>query len=60
VFEKYFILAGNIYEAKLNELVFYNLKAVKLHVAYIGEQNVTQDRTQDVGMKDKVNNKPWY
>ena len=39
---------------------FYNLKPVKIHVAYIVKQNVTQDRTVDNGTKDKFNNKLRY
>jgi len=38
----------------------YNLKPVKLHVASIEEQNVTQDRTFIKGKKDKFNNKLRY
>jgi len=32
---KYSLLAGSIYEFKLNDFVFYNLKPVKLYVAFI-------------------------
>jgi len=52
--------AGSIYISKLNDVVFYNLKPVKLHVACITEQNVTQDETLDKGTKDKFNNKLRY
>ena len=52
--------AGSIYKSKLNDFVFYNLKPVKLHVACIAEQKVTQDETLDKGTKDKFNNKLWY
>lgn len=44
---RYSVIAGNIYKAKLNEFVFYNLKPVKLQVAYIAEKNVSEDRTWD-------------
>ena len=40
--------------------MFYNLKPVKLHVACIAEQNVTQDRTMDKETKAKFNNKLRY
>ena len=46
-FGRFSLLAGSIYKSKLNDFVFYNLKPVKLHVACIAEQNVTQDRTLD-------------
>jgi len=52
--------AGSIYKSKLNDFVFYNLKPVKLHVACITEQNVTQDETLDKGTKDKFNSKLRY
>jgi hypothetical protein len=54
------VLAGSIYKSKLNDFVFYNLKPVKLTVACIAEQNVTQDRTLYKGTKDKLNNKLRY
>jgi hypothetical protein len=57
---RYSLLAGSIYKSKLNEFVFYNLKPVKLHVACITEQNLTQDRTFDKGTKDKFNKKLRY
>jgi len=57
---RYSLLGGSIYKSKLNDFVFYSLKPVKLHVAYIEEQNVTQDRTFDKGTKDKFNNKRRY
>jgi hypothetical protein len=47
VLGRYSVIAGNIYKAKLNEFVFYNLKPVKLQVAYIAEKNVSEDRTWD-------------
>ena len=56
----YSVLAGSIYKSKLNDFVFYTLKPVKLHVASIAEQNVTQYRTLDKGTKDKFNNKLRY
>jgi len=49
ILERYSLLAGSIYKAKLNEFVFYNLKPVKLHMTCIAEQNVTQDRPLDKG-----------
>jgi hypothetical protein len=60
MFGRYSLLAGSIYKSKLNYFVFYNLKPVKLHVACITEQYVTQDRTLDKGTKDKFNNKLRY
>ena len=54
---RYSVLAGSIYKSKLNDLVFYNTKHVKLHVACSAEQNVTQDRTLEKGTMDKFNNK---
>jgi len=57
---RYSVLAGNIYKSKLNNLVFYNLKPVELHMACIAEQNVTQDRAMDKGTKDKFYNKRRY
>jgi len=57
---RYSLLAGRIYKSKLNDFVFYNLKPVKLHVACIAEQNVTQDRTLDKGTKDKLKDKLRY
>jgi len=56
---RYSLLAESIYKSKLNDFVF-NLKPVKLHVACIAEQNVTQNRTLDKGTKDKFNNKLRY
>jgi hypothetical protein len=53
-------LAGSIYKSKLDDFVFYNLKPVKLHVACIAEKNVLQDRTLDIGTRDKFKNKPRY
>jgi hypothetical protein len=53
-------MLGSIYKSKLNDFVFYNLKLVKLHVACITEQNVTQHRTLDKGTKDKFNNELRY
>ena len=40
---RYSVFAGSIHKSKLNDLVFYNTKHVKLHVACSAEQNVTQD-----------------
>jgi hypothetical protein len=40
--------------------LFYNLKRVKLHVACIAEQVVTQDRTLVKGTKVHFNNKLRY
>jgi hypothetical protein len=60
MFGRYSLLAGSIYKSKLNDLVLYNLKPVKLHMACIAEQNVTQDRKFDKGTKDKFNNKLRY
>jgi hypothetical protein len=60
VLGRYCLPAGSIYKAKLNDFVFCNLNPVKLHVAYIAEQNVTQDGTWDRGTKDKFNIKPRY
>ena len=57
---RYSLLAGRIYKSKLNDFVFYNLKPMKLHVACIAEQNVTQDRTLDKGTKDKLKDKLRY
>ena len=57
---RYSVLAGSIYKSKLNDLVFYNLKPVELHVACIAKQNVTQDRAMDKGIKNKFNNKRRY
>jgi len=50
---KYSLFTGSIYESKLYDFVFYNLKRVKFQVACIAEQNVTQDRTLDKGTTDK-------
>jgi hypothetical protein len=60
VLGRYSLLAGSIYKSKPDDFVFYNLKPIKLHVACIAEQNVTQDRTLDKGTKDKFNNKLRY
>ena len=38
MFGRYSVLAGSIYKLKLNDLVFYKLKPVELHVACIAEQ----------------------
>jgi len=57
---RYSVLAGSIYKSKLNDLVFYNTKHVKLHVACSAEKNVMQDRTLEKGTTDKFNNKLWY
>lgn len=57
VLGRYCLPAANVYKAKLNDFVLYNLKRVTLHVAYIAEQNVTQDRTSHNGTKDKFNDK---
>jgi hypothetical protein len=60
VLGRYCLPAANVYKAKLNDFVLYNLKRVTLHVAYIAEQNVTQDRTLHNGTKDKFNDKRRY
>ena len=57
---RYSVLAGSIYKSKLNDFVFYNLTPVKLHVACIAEENVTQDRTLDKGSTDGLNNELRY
>jgi hypothetical protein len=57
---RYSLLAGSIYNSKLNDSVFYNLKPVNIHVACIAERNVKQDRTLDNGNKAKFNNKLRY
>jgi hypothetical protein len=57
---RYSLLAGSIYKSKLNFFVFHNLKHVKLHVACVTEENVTQDRTLDKGTKDMFNNELRY
>jgi hypothetical protein len=56
----YSLIAGSVYKSTLNDFVFYNLKPVKLHVACIAEQNVTQDRTKVKGTKDEFNYKLGY
>ena len=57
---RYSVLARSIYKSNLNDLVFCNLKPVKLHVACIAEQNISRNRTLDKGTKDTVNNKLRY
>ena len=52
---RYSLLGGSTCKSKLNDFVFYNLKPVKIDVACIEEQNVTQDRTFDKRTKDKFN-----
>jgi hypothetical protein len=54
----YYVLAENIYQEKLYEFVFYNLKPVKPHATYVTEQIVTQDITWDNETKDEFNYKP--
>jgi hypothetical protein len=60
MFERLCVVAGYICKAKLHEFVFYNLKAAKLLLAYVAEQNVTEDRTWDIGRRDTFNNESWY
>jgi len=57
---RYSVFAGSIYESKPTDFVFYNLKPVKLQVACIAEQNVTQDGTLDKGTTDKFIKKLRY
>ena len=60
VLGKYSLFTGSMYESKLYDFVFYNLKPVKFQVACIAEQNVTQGRTLDKGTTDKFIKKLRY
>jgi hypothetical protein len=60
VLRKNSICAVNVCKAKLGQLVFDNLKPVRLHVFYTREQNLTQSRTLDEGTSNSFKKKPRY
>jgi hypothetical protein len=60
VFGSYTVGAGNIRKAKLGQLVFANLKPVKLHVFYTTEQNLTQRGTLGKGTGNSFKKKLRY
>jgi len=42
---RYSAVAGSIYKSKLNDLVFYNLKPVELHVACTNSKDLENEQS---------------